>query len=56
MRIIEFYVSIQEVSDIPAICLYVHQFSNQILDTGDCQEDALGPATDLPGGASGGVT
>lgn len=36
---------------------YSYMFiSNQILDTGDCKEDALGPATELPGGATGGVT
>lgn len=50
------YQSIKDVSGRPTMRLYVHQFSSQILDTGDCQEDALGPATELPGGATGGVT
>lgn len=50
------YQSIKDVSGRPTMRLYVHQLRNQILDTGDCQEDALGPATELPGGATGGVT
>lgn len=50
------YQSIKDVSGRPTMRLYVHQLGNQILDAGDCQEDALRPATELPGGATGGIT